>query len=70
MHKFFFRRILISPKDTKVIIVESLLTPTQLRETLAKVFFSHLQISSLLMIPSHMVALYTLPTGTALVFGE
>ncbi|EEB13670.1 conserved hypothetical protein [Pediculus humanus corporis] len=63
----YFKRILLSPKDTKVIIVESLLTPIQVRETLAKVLFCHMQISYLLLVPSHMVALYTLAVSTGLV---
>ncbi|KAK6633077.1 hypothetical protein RUM43_012820 [Polyplax serrata] len=66
-HYLYFKRILLSPKDTKVIIVESLLAPVQFRETLANVLFCHMQISYLLMVPSHMVALYTLAVSVGLV---
>ncbi|KAL0276631.1 UNVERIFIED_CONTAM: hypothetical protein PYX00_004164 [Menopon gallinae] len=67
LHYLYFKKILISPKDTTVVVVDSLLSTIQIRETLAKVLFCHLQIASLLMVPSHVVALYTLGVPTALV---
>lgn len=36
---FIFRHALIAPKDKKVIIVESLLSPTKFKEILAKILF-------------------------------
>ena len=47
--------------------MESLLTPTQFRETLAKVLFRHFEIGSLMILPSHLVAISTLGIETALV---
>jgi actin-related protein 10 len=40
----YFRHLLVSPKDRRVVIVESLLCPTVFRETLAKVFFRHFEV--------------------------
>ncbi|XP_025835083.1 actin-related protein 10 isoform X2 [Agrilus planipennis] len=67
LHMIFFKYVLLSPKDKPVIIVESLLCPTIFRETLAKVLFSHYEIYSLLIVPSHLVSLAPLAINTALV---
>lgn len=47
--------------------MESLLTTTQFRDTLAKVLFRHFEIGSLMILSSHLVAISTLGTETALV---
>lgn len=57
----------MSPKDLKVVVPESLLLPTQFRETLAKVLFRHFEIGSLMLPPTHLVVISTLGTDTALV---
>ncbi|XP_046624515.1 actin-related protein 10 [Neodiprion virginianus] len=67
IHLLFFRHVVVSPKDIKVVIVESVLTPTEFRDTLAKVFFRHFEIGSLMLAPSHLVAVSTLGVSTALV---
>lgn len=36
---YIFRYALVAPKDKKVIIVESLISPTKFKEVLAKVLF-------------------------------
>lgn len=38
------RYVLVSPKERKVVIVESVLCPTEIRETLAKVLFRHFEV--------------------------
>ncbi|PSN40530.1 hypothetical protein C0J52_12264 [Blattella germanica] len=43
IHNLYFRHLLVSPKDRRVVVVESLLCPTVFRETLAKVFFRHFE---------------------------
>jgi actin-related protein 10 len=40
----YFRHLLVSPKDRRLVVVESLLCPTLFRETLAKVFFRHFEV--------------------------
>lgn len=37
--------MLVNPKERKVVVVESLLTPTMFRETLAKVLFTHYEVN-------------------------
>ena len=51
----------------RVIVLESLLTATQFRETLARVMFRHFEIGSLMLLPTHLVTISTLGTDTALV---
>ncbi|KAK7863333.1 hypothetical protein R5R35_009689 [Gryllus longicercus] len=67
IHNLYFRHLLVSPKDRRVVIVESLLCPSVFRDTLAKVLFRHFEVSSVLFVPSHLVALCTLGVSTALV---
>lgn len=63
----FCRYLLVSPKDRKISIVESVLTPTNIRETIAKVLFYHFEAASVLFLPTHLVALSTLAVETAVV---
>ncbi|GLH12764.1 Actin-2, muscle-specific [Gryllus bimaculatus] len=63
----YTKHLLVSPKDRRVVIVESLLCPSVFRDTLAKVLFRHFEVSSVLFVPSHLVALCTLGVSTALV---
>ncbi|KAF7996693.1 hypothetical protein HCN44_002339 [Aphidius gifuensis] len=67
LHALFFRHVVITPKDVRMVILESLLTPTKFRETLAKVLFRHFEIGSLMLLPSHLVTISTLGYDTALV---
>lgn len=57
----------MSPKDRKISIVESVLTPTVIRESIAKVLFYHFEVSSVLFLPAHLVAMSTLAIDTAVV---
>lgn len=57
----------MSPKDRKISIVESVLTPTIIRECFAKVLFQHFEVASVLFLPLHLVAISTLAVDTALV---
>lgn len=63
----FFKHLLVNPKERKVVMVESALCPTEIREVFAKVLFRHFEISSILFVPSHLVALSALAIETALV---
>ncbi|XP_076756917.1 actin-related protein 10 [Xylocopa sonorina] len=67
LHALFLRHVVISPKDTRIVVLESLLTPTQFRETLAKVLFRHFEIGSLLLLPTHLATISTLGVNSALV---
>lgn len=63
----YCRHALVSPKERKVVIVESVFCPTVVRDTLAKVLFKHFEVLSVLFVPTHLVALSTLAIDTALV---
>ncbi|XP_049544359.1 actin-related protein 10 [Anopheles darlingi] len=63
----FFKHVLVSPKERKVVIVESSLAPTSIKQNLARALFCHLDVSSVLFIPMHLVVLATLAIDTALV---
>ena len=39
-----FRHLLMCPKDKRVVVVESLLCPTDFRECLARVLFRHFEV--------------------------
>ncbi|XP_044581477.1 actin-related protein 10, partial [Cotesia glomerata] len=66
-HVIFFRHVVITPKDVKVLVLESLLTPSKFRDTMAKVLFRHFEIGSLMILPTHLVTISTLGWDTALV---
>lgn len=63
----FFKHLLVSPKERKVVIVESILCPTDIREVFAKVLFRHFDVSAILYVPTHLVILSTLAIDTAVV---
>lgn len=63
----FFKHLLVNPKERKVVIVETVLCPTEIREMFAKVLFRHFEISSILFVSSHLVTLSTLAIENALV---
>ncbi|XP_026687708.1 actin-related protein 10-like [Diaphorina citri] len=67
IRKIFFKYFVTSPKDKRIVVVESVLTPTVWRNTLAKVLFKHYEVLSLLYVPSHLVSLCTLGVNTGLV---
>ncbi|PVD26102.1 hypothetical protein C0Q70_13770 [Pomacea canaliculata] len=55
-----FRHLLMTPKDKRVVVVESLLCPSYFRESLARVLFKHFEVGSVLFAPSHVLALLTI----------
>ncbi|KAJ8708964.1 hypothetical protein PYW07_008790 [Mythimna separata] len=67
LHLLYFRHVLVNPKERKVLVVESLLTPTLFRETLAKVLFTHYEVSGVIWADSGRLCALTLGTPVALV---
>ncbi|XP_068619594.1 actin-related protein 10 [Battus philenor] len=67
LHLLYFRHVLVNPKERKVVVVESLLTPTMFRETLAKVLFIHYEVSGVLWVDSGRASAMTLGVPVALV---
>ena len=58
VHQLYFKWLLVNPKDRRVVVVENILGPTTLKETLARVLFRHYEVSSVLFVPSHLVCLF------------
>ncbi|EFX72709.1 hypothetical protein DAPPUDRAFT_308104 [Daphnia pulex] len=67
LHHIFFKYLLVNHRERRIVIVESLLCPTEFREILANVLFVHFEVPSVLFVPSHLVTLYTLGINTAFV---
>ncbi|XP_053983646.1 actin-related protein 10 [Hylaeus anthracinus] len=67
LQSLFFRHTLMSPKDARVVVLESPLTPSEFRDTLAKLLFRHFEIRSLMLLSVHLATISTLGTSTALV---
>ncbi|XP_054260613.1 actin-related protein 10-like [Macrosteles quadrilineatus] len=67
LHILFYKHVQLSPKERRVVVVESVLCPTVVRDTLAKVLFQHFEVCSMLLVPSHLVVLATLAIDTGLV---
>lgn len=58
---------MISPKDSRILLLESPLITTRFRDTLAKVMFRHFEVGSILFLPTHLATISTLGIDTALV---
>ncbi|XP_011630225.1 actin-related protein 10 [Pogonomyrmex barbatus] len=67
LHLLFFKYVVVSPKDARILVLESPLAITSFRDTLAKVMFRHFEIGSILFLPSHLATISTLSIDTALV---
>ncbi|XP_030627210.1 actin-related protein 10 [Chanos chanos] len=67
IHILYFRHLLVNPRDRRVVIIESILCPSHFRETLAKVFFKHFEVPSVLFAPCHLMSVMTLGINSALV---
>ncbi|KAF6777043.1 hypothetical protein AHF37_03552 [Paragonimus kellicotti] len=66
-HSLYYRHLLVNPKDRRVVVVESILGTTELRDIIADVLYNHFEIPSALFAPAHLVTLFTLGLSTALV---
>lgn len=58
---------MVTPKDTRILFLESPLAVTSFRDTIAKVMFKHFEVGSILFLPSHLATISTLGIDTALV---
>ncbi|XP_011863461.1 PREDICTED: actin-related protein 10-like [Vollenhovia emeryi] len=67
LHLLFFKYVVVSPKDVRILLLESPLAVTLFRDTLAKVMFRHFEVGSILFLPSHLATISTLAVDTALV---
>ncbi|XP_064342054.1 actin-related protein 10 isoform X3 [Camelus dromedarius] len=67
IHILYFRHLLVNPRDRRVVVIESVLCPSHFRETLARVLFKYFEVPSVLLAPSHLMALLTLGINSAMV---
>lgn len=67
LHLLYFRHVLVNPKERKVVVVESLFTPTLFRETLAKVLFTHYEVSGVVWADAPRLCALTLGAPVALI---
>nr|XP_026693093.1 actin-related protein 10 [Ciona intestinalis]XP_026693094.1 actin-related protein 10 [Ciona intestinalis] len=65
--KVFYKHLQVNPKLQRVIICESLLNPTKIREAVATVLFQHFEVPSIFFAPHHLLACFTIAVNTALV---
>ncbi|EDV99984.1 actin-related protein 10 [Drosophila grimshawi] len=67
LQTIFFKHLLVSPKERKFVVVENIFGQSVIRETLARALFIHFDVSSVLFVPAHLIALSTLAVPTGLV---
>jgi len=60
------RHLLVTPKERRVVIVESLFAKSEWRQTLAKVLYLHYEVLSVLWIPNSVSSLCSTGNDTAL----
>ena len=57
----------MNPKDRRVVLVESILADTRLKNELVKVLFQHFEVLSILFAPSHLMPIFGLGLQNGLV---
>jgi actin-related protein 10 len=60
LYRIYYKTLNSNARERKVVIVESVLTSSFFRRTLADVLFKNFQAVSVMFMPSHLAALYTL----------
>lgn len=56
-YTYLFSYLLINPKDNRVVIVESLISPVTLRNSLAEALFQHLNVGSIIRLRKELILL-------------
>lgn len=67
VHKLYFETLLVNPKDRRVVMCESILAETRLKNELVKVLFQHFEVLSILFAPSHLMPIFGLGLQNGLV---
>lgn len=65
--EIYFKHLAVSPKEKKVVVVESVFCKSLFRNTLTRVLFDRFNVPSLLFVPDHLMALATLGRSTGIV---
>uniref|UniRef100_A0A1I7XE79 Actin-related protein 10 n=1 Tax=Heterorhabditis bacteriophora TaxID=37862 RepID=A0A1I7XE79_HETBA len=63
----FYSHLLSMPRERRVIIVENILSPTNLRKTICKVLLELLDVPSVMFVPSHLCCTFPFNTDYAVV---
>ncbi|XP_063296597.1 actin-related protein 10 [Pelobates fuscus] len=67
IHMLYFRHLLVNPRDRRVVLIESVLSPSRFRETVARALFKYFEVPSVLFAPAHLMSLLTLGINSAMV---
>lgn len=67
VNDIYFKHLAVSPKEKKVVVVESVFSKSLFRNTLTQVLFDRFNVPSLLFVPDHLMAMATLGRSTAIV---
>lgn len=63
----YFKQLLANPRDRSVVLVESVYSPSWLRELLARAFFTHFAVPAILFVPAHLASLFAIGKSTGLI---
>lgn len=67
IERIYFNQLAVSPKEKKVVVVESVFCNSSFRQVLTNVLFEQFSVPSLLFVPDHLMALTTLGRSTGLI---
>lgn len=67
IEKIYFSQLAVSPKEKKIVIVESVFCKSLFRQVLTNVLFEQFNVPSLLFVPDHLMALATLGRTSGLI---
>ncbi len=67
LYRIYYKILNANSRERKVVIVESMFTSSEFRNTLANVLFKNFQAVSVVFVSSHVSSLYTLAINTGLV---
>lgn len=67
METIYFNHLAVTPKEKKVVIVESVFCKSSFKNALTKVLFDQFNVPSLMFVPDHLMALSTLGLTSGLI---
>uniref|UniRef100_A0A1X7VBD6 Actin-related protein 10 n=1 Tax=Amphimedon queenslandica TaxID=400682 RepID=A0A1X7VBD6_AMPQE len=66
LHKVFLEYLIINPREYRIVIIESIVSPLNFRNTLAKALFIHFSVPHVCFLPHPSACLFSLGSSTAL----
>lgn len=67
IYRIYYKVLNANTRERKLVVVESIFTPSSFRRALASVLFANFQSISVALVPSNLAAIYTLAVTRALV---